>query len=89
MAYRVTQIAGDGIGPEVMQATARILEAAGVAIEWERCEAGALAYEKYHEYMPEGTDRVDGAHACGAEGSGDHPDRRRLPEHQRSPAQKV
>jgi isocitrate dehydrogenase (NAD+) len=52
MAYKVTQIAGDGIGPEVMRATERILQASGVNIEWERCEAGALAFEKYHEYMP-------------------------------------
>ena len=29
MAYKVTQIAGDGIGPEVMQATERILQASG------------------------------------------------------------
>ncbi len=52
MAHHVTQIPGDGIGPEVMQATVRILEASGVKFEWERCEAGAEAYEKYHEYMP-------------------------------------
>jgi isocitrate dehydrogenase (NAD+) len=52
MAYKVTQIAGDGIGPEVMRATVRILQASGVEIEWEHCEAGALAYEKYHEYLP-------------------------------------
>ncbi len=52
MAHRVTQISGDGIGPEVMQATVRILEASGVKFEWEPCEAGAEAYEKYHEYMP-------------------------------------
>jgi isocitrate dehydrogenase (NAD+) len=52
MAHKVTQIAGDGIGPEVMKATVRILEASGVKFEWEPCEAGAGAYEKYHEYMP-------------------------------------
>jgi isocitrate dehydrogenase (NAD+) len=39
MAHRVTLIAGDGIGPEVSAAVKRILEAAGVAIEWEEIPA--------------------------------------------------
>ncbi|HZR33579.1 MAG TPA: isocitrate/isopropylmalate dehydrogenase family protein [Terriglobales bacterium] len=52
MAYRITLIPGDGIGPEVTQAAVRILEATGVKFEWERHEAGADAYEKYKEYMP-------------------------------------
>jgi isocitrate dehydrogenase (NAD+) len=34
MAHRVTLIPGDGIGPEVSAAVVRIIEAAGVAIEW-------------------------------------------------------
>jgi isocitrate dehydrogenase (NAD+) len=36
---KVTLIPGDGIGPEVTQATLRLLEAAGAAIEWEQREA--------------------------------------------------
>jgi len=52
MAYRVTLIPGDGIGPEVTNAAVRILEATGIKFEWERFEAGAEAYEKYHEYIP-------------------------------------
>jgi isocitrate dehydrogenase (NAD+) len=52
MAYDITLIPGDGIGPEVSEATVRILEATGVKINWDRQEAGAEAYEKYHEYMP-------------------------------------
>ncbi len=35
MAHRVTLIPGDGIGPEVAEATRRILEAGGGKIEWE------------------------------------------------------
>ncbi len=35
MAYKVTLIPGDGIGPEVIQATVRILEATGVKFEWD------------------------------------------------------
>ncbi|HEU5453480.1 MAG TPA: isocitrate/isopropylmalate family dehydrogenase [Terriglobales bacterium] len=52
MAHRITLIPGDGIGPEVARATVRILEATGVKFDWEPQEAGAEAYEKYHEYIP-------------------------------------
>ena len=52
MAYRVTLIPGDGIGPEVTQAAVRVLEATGLKFEWESYQAGADAYEKYHEYLP-------------------------------------
>ena len=52
MAYKVTLIPGDGIGPEVVNASVRILEATGVKFEWESYAAGAEAYEKYHEYIP-------------------------------------
>ena len=52
MAYKITLIPGDGIGPEVTQAAVRILEATGVKFEWETYEAGAEAYEKYREYLP-------------------------------------
>lgn len=52
MTHRVTLIPGDGIGPEVTGATVRILEATGIKFDWETYEAGAEAYEKYHEYIP-------------------------------------
>src|SRR5712675_1419444 len=52
MAHKVTLIPGDGIGPEVIQATVRILEATGVKFEWESFAAGAEAFEKYKEYIP-------------------------------------
>ena len=52
MAHRITLIPGDGIGPEVTDATVRILEATGVKFEWERFQAGAEAFEKYKEYIP-------------------------------------
>src|SRR6266700_4423673 len=53
MAYKITLIPGDGIGPEVTQAAVRILEATGVKFEWEIFEAGAQAYEKFGEYIPQ------------------------------------
>ena len=52
MSYKVTLIPGDGIGPEVVTAAVRILEATGVKFEWESFAAGAEAFEKYHEYIP-------------------------------------
>src|ERR1700684_542015 len=52
MAHKVTLIPGDGIGPEVIQATVRMLEATGVKFEWESFAAGAEAFEKYKEYIP-------------------------------------
>src|SRR5580692_1073525 len=52
MTHKVTLIPGDGIGPEVVQASVRILEATGVKFEWESYAAGAEAYEKYQEYIP-------------------------------------
>src|SRR6202167_5969803 len=52
MSHKVTLIPGDGIGPEVTQATVRILEATGVKFEWESFQVGADAFEKYGEYIP-------------------------------------
>jgi isocitrate dehydrogenase (NAD+) len=52
MAYKITLIPGDGIGPEVTGAAVRVLEATGVKFDWESYEAGAEAYEKYGEYIP-------------------------------------
>lgn len=42
----VTLIPGDGIGPECIQSAARIIEAAGAAVEWERREAGAEVFKR-------------------------------------------
>src|SRR5690242_2842057 len=52
MAHKVTLIPGDGIGPEVTNATVRIVDASGVKIEWERFAAGSEAFAKYGEYIP-------------------------------------
>src|SRR5713101_3879077 len=43
VAHRITLIPGDGIGPEVAEATVRAVQAAGAEIEWERVEAGVDA----------------------------------------------
>src|SRR5215469_11027017 len=53
MAHLITLIPGDGIGPEVAEATARAVEATGVAIEWERVEAGARALAEHGQLIPD------------------------------------
>lgn len=53
MSRRVALIRGDGIGPEVTEATIRILEAAGVDIEWVPVEAGIEVSEKYGKPLPD------------------------------------
>ncbi|MEP6848441.1 MAG: isocitrate dehydrogenase (NAD(+)) [Acidobacteriota bacterium] len=55
MKHTITLIPGDGIGPEIVAATVRILEATGVDIEWETHILGALAQEKYGTTIPEST----------------------------------
>jgi isocitrate dehydrogenase (NAD+) len=65
MAYKVTLIPGDGIGPEVTKAAVRMLEASGVKFEWEQFEAGAEAYEKYKEYIPKAlNDSIERTHVA-------------------------
>src|SRR5277367_5627073 len=55
--HTVTLIPGDGIGPEVTDAVVRILEeagkATGVKFAWERFAAGAEAFAKQGEYIPQ------------------------------------
>src|SRR5215470_10738606 len=52
MIHKVTLIPGDGIGPEVVNATVRVLEATGPKFEWESQLAGADAYAKTKQYIP-------------------------------------
>ena len=52
MAYRVTLIPGDGIGPELAEATRRVLDASGVAFEWEVQDAGEAVMAEYGTPLP-------------------------------------
>jgi len=45
-AIPITVLSGDGIGPEVVQSALRIIEAAGVPLAPELCEAGARAFQR-------------------------------------------
>jgi isocitrate dehydrogenase (NAD+) len=47
MAHRVTFIPGDGTGPEIAEATRRVLEASGAELEWEVQHAGADVMDEY------------------------------------------
>jgi isocitrate dehydrogenase (NAD+) len=53
MVHRVTFIPGDGVGPELSEATRRVLEGTGVAFDWDVQEAGADVIEKYGTPLPE------------------------------------
>src|SRR3954447_16177260 len=55
MAHRVTFIPGDGTGPELAEATRRVLEATGVEFEWDRREAGIDEYEAHGNPFPDET----------------------------------
>ena len=45
---KVTYAKGDGIGPEIMDATLRILNAANAAVEWEEIAIGEKVYLQGH-----------------------------------------
>ena len=51
--HTITLIEGDGIGPEISKAAARIIEATGVEIDWERMLAGINALPDYGSPVPE------------------------------------
>jgi isocitrate dehydrogenase (NAD+) len=53
MAHRVTLIPGDGIGPEIVEATLPVIEATGAKIDWEICPAGLAVMEKEGTPLPE------------------------------------
>ena len=60
MTHTVTLIPGDGIGPDVMAATSRLLAAVGADIEWDRHDAGVAALERHGEVLPDALERVIG-----------------------------
>jgi isocitrate dehydrogenase (NAD+) len=55
MTHNITLIPGDGIGPEVTEATKRVLEASGVGFNWDLVYAGADAEKKLGSILPEAT----------------------------------
>ncbi len=55
MAHQVTFIPGDGTGPELAEATRRVLEATGVELEWDEQPAGEDVYREEGNPFPERT----------------------------------
>jgi isocitrate dehydrogenase (NAD+) len=55
MAHRVTLIPGDGTGPELTEATRRVLEATGVEFDWDVRQAGVDVMEEFGTPLPEET----------------------------------
>ncbi len=53
--HNITLIKGDGIGPSIMDAAVRVIEASGVKIKWDEAEAGMGAYEKLGNPIPDET----------------------------------
>src|SRR5208283_387887 len=53
--HTVTLIPGDGIGPSIAEAAQRVIEAAGVEIQWELAPAGIAAIETFKDPIPEST----------------------------------
>jgi isocitrate dehydrogenase (NAD+) len=53
MPHRVTLIPGDGIGPELAEATRRVLDASGVAFDWEVQDAGEGVMAQYGTPLPD------------------------------------
>jgi len=51
--HKITLIPGDGIGPEVTGATRKVIEASGVAIQWEVVEAGEKVMGEYGTPLPD------------------------------------
>ncbi len=55
MTHKITVIPGDGIGPEIMKATLRVLDALDCDLEYDCFDAGLKALENEGELIPEPT----------------------------------
>jgi isocitrate dehydrogenase (NAD+) len=62
-AHRVVLLAGDGIGPEVVEAARQVVEAAGLPVTWVEMPIGAGAFEAHGDALPTAT--LQAIRACG------------------------
>lgn len=53
--HKITLIPGDGIGPAIVDVSVRVIEAAGVKVEWDTQLAGMAAVEQHATPLPEAT----------------------------------
>ncbi len=67
--HSIVLIPGDGIGPEVTRATRRVLESAGLSVDWVELPAGATAIEQgFDNVLPERTVAAIKAHKVALKG---------------------
>src|SRR5262245_31101920 len=67
--HTIVMIPGDGIGPDVTGAARRVIEAAGLSVEWLELPAGAVALEKgFDNVLPEKTLAAIKAHKVALKG---------------------
>src|SRR3954449_7285133 len=67
--HTIVLIPGDGIGPEVSSATKRVIEAAGLSVDWVELPAGAAALEQgFDNVLPERTLAAIRAHHLALKG---------------------
>jgi isocitrate dehydrogenase (NAD+) len=55
MTQTITVIRGDGIGPEIMDATLHVLDSMNLGLQYEYADAGLVALEKHGELLPQAT----------------------------------
>ncbi len=53
MRYQLTLLPGDGIGPEIIECTLKVIDAAGVNIQWERYNIGETALKESGNSIPD------------------------------------
>ena len=63
MSKTIAVIRGDGIGPEIMRATLRVLDSLRCGLEYRHVEAGMAALERHGELLPQQT--LDAISSCG------------------------
>src|SRR5262245_46900287 len=67
--HTIVLIPGDGIGPEVTNATKRVLDAAGLSVDWVELPAGATAIEQgFNDVLPDRTLAAIKAHKFALKG---------------------
>ena len=67
-ARTIAVIRGDGIGPEIMEATLRVLDAAGAGLQYEFVDAGMTAMERQGELLPAATMEAISRHRVALKG---------------------
>ncbi len=87
MPHNVTFIPGDGTGPEIAEATKRVLEGTGVEFDWDQQEAGIDVYESGGKPLPDETLQSIRDNGVAIKGPTTTPVGIRLPVGERRPSQ--